>query len=642
MEIESREGPADRHRDEERHPCFPERSECGHAPHNDAPLNGASSESGARRLGPVSIPARRQTRSRRHSEDKTGVTAGHRLDTVFLGDAREMLEVADESVDLVVTSPPYFNIKDYSLDGHQTASHSDRHASQLGDITAFDAFLAELTRVWKECARVLRPNGKLIINTPLVPMLKRDLVTHENRHIFDLNAEIQQTIVRGVSGMFLMDTYVWNRTNPTKRLMFGSYPYPPNFYAQNTVEFVTVYVKAGKARRRSVEVRDQSKLSQDEWVEYTKQVWDIPIPNKSDLAFGHHSALMPEELARRCIRLYSCVGDVVLDPFAGSGTTCRVAQEQQRHFIGYELVHEYAALINEKVGRPVCVRTPKRRARPKQPQIEATPAPPHLLNRVHVRDALDLLRELPPACIDLACIDPPYNLGKGDWDSWPTDEAFLDFTRQWIDELLPALVPGGALFIFNTPRNSAHILSHLETRGLSIENWITWDKRDGFSATRRRFVPMQETIVFARAPGGQRTFNADLVREPYQSSERINAAATKGILKNGKRWFPNPKGRMPTDVWHFASERHRAKVKGRIQTPAHPTQKPTALIERIVLATTQPGDVVLDCFAGTGTTAVVAAQHSRHFVACDLDAAYVDQARLRLAELEEAAVEDAG
>ena len=113
--------------------------------------------------------------------------------------------------------------------------------------------------------------------------------------------------------------------------MFGSYPYPRNFYAQNTSEFITVYVKDGAPLNSlSKEVKESSKLTEKEWVEYTRQIWNIPIPNKSDLAFGEHSAIMPEEIAKRCIKLFSFVNDIVLDPFAGSGTTLKVAKELNR------------------------------------------------------------------------------------------------------------------------------------------------------------------------------------------------------------------------------------------------------------------------------------------------------------------------
>ena len=133
--------------------------------------------------------------------------------------------------------------------------------------------------------------------------------------------------------------------------MFGSYPYPRNFYAQNTSEFITVYVKDGKPINNvSKEIKEKSKLTEKEWVEYTKQIWDIPIPNKNDLAYGEHSAIMPEEIVKRCIRMFTYVDDVVLDPFAGSGTTLKVAKDLGRKYVGYEIMKSYEKIINKKLN----------------------------------------------------------------------------------------------------------------------------------------------------------------------------------------------------------------------------------------------------------------------------------------------------
>lgn len=271
------------------------------------------------------------------------------MNQVFFHDSRNMCHVANNSVHLIITSPPYFNIKDYAKDGYQQNAHSHKHTAQIGDITHYDNYLNELLKVWRECFRVLKPNGKLIINTPLMPMPKKDFCTHYNRHIFDLNSDIQHSILHGTE-LFLMDTYIWNRTNSSKKIMFGSYPYPRNFYAQNTTEFITVYVKDGKPENPSLAQKKQSQLTQQEWLEFTKQIWHIPIPNKKDLGFGIHSALMPEEIPFRLIKLYSFVGDVILDPFSGSGTTLKVAKSLGRNYIGYELMKNYSDVIERKLA----------------------------------------------------------------------------------------------------------------------------------------------------------------------------------------------------------------------------------------------------------------------------------------------------
>lgn len=268
---------------------------------------------------------------------------------VYYKSSMDMCEVEDGSAQLIITSPPYFNIKDYSLDGYQQAAHSQAKGGDIGRCESFDEYISQMLAVWRECERVLAPNGKLCVNVPLMPMLKRDYNTHYTRDIFDIQSAVQHSILKNTH-LYLMDLYIWNRTNPSKRLMFGSYPYPRNFYAQNTVEFITVYVKDGKPKAASKEAKEQSALTQEEWITYTKQIWDIPIPSRGDIAFGKHSAIMPEEIPHRCIKLYSLVGDTVLDPFAGSGTTLRAAKRLGRQYIGYELYDSYKPLIDKKVG----------------------------------------------------------------------------------------------------------------------------------------------------------------------------------------------------------------------------------------------------------------------------------------------------
>ncbi len=229
-----------------------------------------------------------------------------------------MNEVPDNSVDLIITSPPYFNIKDYTKNGTQDLQHSAQHVEDLGALEKYEDYLLGLLKVWLECYRALKPNGKLCINVPLMPMLKKVLNTHYNCHIFDLHADIQRSILHDLNNtlknkpkMFLLDVYIWKRANPTKRLMFGSYPYPRNFYAQNTIEFIGVFVKDGKPKQPTEEQKEQSQLTQEEWVEFTKQIWEIPIPNKNDIAFGKHAALsnLLYEHRSRIIPLYQRINN---------------------------------------------------------------------------------------------------------------------------------------------------------------------------------------------------------------------------------------------------------------------------------------------------------------------------------------------
>jgi site-specific DNA-methyltransferase (adenine-specific) len=379
-------------------------------------------------------------------------------------------------------------------------------------------------------------------------------------------------------------------------------------------------------------IKEASKLSQEEWVDFTKQIWDLPIPGKGDLAFGTHSALMPEALAERCIRLFSFVGEVVLDPFAGSGTTLRVAKRLERDYVGYEVMESYEDIINKKVSNNTCLKVERLETK-KIVQTSNNLVDSKLLNKVFNSDFSTLLKRIPNNSIDLICVDPPYNLKKADWDTFNSDEEFFNFTFRWITQVAPKLKPGGGFYVFNTPRNSAHILAYLESIGFTFQNWITWNKKDGFTSTKKKFLPEQETIVYVTKPGADLTFNADLIRVPYESTERIAAAKTKGILKNGKRWFPNEAGRLCPDVWQITSERHSNKENGKLKPAVHPTVKPLALMERIVLASTNEGDVVLDIFAGSGSTLVAAKKHKRHFIGCDADPTFVKIAKSRLRRL---------
>jgi len=208
--------------------------------------------------------------------------------------------------------------------------------------------------VWNECERVLQPNGKLCVNAPIMPIPKKVQNTSHTRYIVNIYSGIEGEILTETS-LKLMDVYIWERANPTKRLMFGSYPYPPNFYAQNTSEFIGVFVKDGEPEKKSPEIKEASKLTEEEWVGYTRQVWRVATPHTGDEAYGRHPAIMPLELAERLIRLYSFIGDIVLDPFMGSGTTAKAARNLQRHYIGYEVDASYKDVIERKLAEQLAL-----------------------------------------------------------------------------------------------------------------------------------------------------------------------------------------------------------------------------------------------------------------------------------------------
>lgn len=242
-------------------------------------------------------------------------------------------------------------------------------------------------------------------------------------------------------------------------------------------------------------------------------------------------------------------------------------------------------------------------------------------NKILLKDVFDYLTQLEDNSIDLAVIDPPYNQSVDEWDTFNSENEYFDFAFRWLDLVIPKLKRTGSLYLFNNAYNSALILSYLKEKGLIYRNWIVWYKKDGFAPSRSKFVNNQETILFFTKSNGY-TFNSESIRVPYLSTERMKAAAEKGILKNGKRWFPNPGGKLCSDVWEFTSDRHTKKVKGKIVKTLHPTPKPEALIERILLASSNENDMILDLFSGSGTTAFIAKKLNRQFTGCEINKDY--------------------
>lgn len=251
------------------------------------------------------------------------------------------------------------------------------------------------------------------------------------------------------------------------------------------------------------------------------------------------------------------------------------------------------------------------------------------INQIYNLDCFKFLEKIDDKSIDLAVIDPPYNMHKADWDTFKSQEKFLEFTYAWLNALIPKLTDNGSLYVFNTPYNSAFILNFLVQKKMKFQNWITWDKRDGMGSSKKKFSNGQETILFF-TKSNNHTFNYNDIRVPYESTDRMLHATKKGILKNGKRWFPNPEGRYCGEVWHITSERHKRKVNGRVQKMEHLTPKPFDLIERIIRASSKKDDLVLDCFVGSGTTAVVAKKLGRNFICSDADKKYVELSRKNL------------
>ena len=306
-------------------------------------------DSGANELPPGNNGAHSTTPPPLPSKPFNNGLSNPMINQVYYHSAATMPELENDSISLVVTSPPHFNVKDYSKNGKQNITHSEIKPGDCGSIDDYREYIQAMLPVWQECARVLQPNGKLCINAPLMPMPKAQYPDRHNRTIFNIYADIEHSILANCPEMHLLDLYIWNRSNPTKSLMFGSYPHPPNLYAQNTIEFIGVLVKEGPPPQRQEPAKLESQLSEAEWREFTRQVWNLAIPSRSDPGYDPHPALMPEAIAQRCIRMFSFAGDKVLDPFTGSGTTLKVARELGRIPVGYEIYEHYRTIINRKL-----------------------------------------------------------------------------------------------------------------------------------------------------------------------------------------------------------------------------------------------------------------------------------------------------
>lgn len=251
------------------------------------------------------------------------------------------------------------------------------------------------------------------------------------------------------------------------------------------------------------------------------------------------------------------------------------------------------------------------------------------LNTIYCMDCMKFLDKIPCGKVDLAVIDPPYNMKKADWDTF-TDEEFKSFTKIYLKKIIAKLKETGSLYIFNTPLNSIFIADFLIREGMQFCNWIVWNKKDGISSSKTKYKNAQEVILFF-TKSKEYVFNYDEIRVPYDNPGRVES----GVVKGNKRWFPNPKGALCSDVWLFSSERHTNKVKGKIRKTKHITPKPLPMIERIIKASSNEGNIVLDCFSGSGTTAVASKLLGRRFICCDSNKEYVDLSidRLRNTQL---------
>jgi site-specific DNA-methyltransferase (adenine-specific) len=241
---------------------------------------------------------------------------------------------------------------------------------------------------------------------------------------------------------------------------------------------------------------------------------------------------------------------------------------------------------------------------------------------LHNEDLFDGIARVADASVDLAIVDPPYGLGKdyGNDSDCRYGDDYLAFSRQWIDAVLPKLKRSGSLYVFLTWQHAPEVFAYLKTRMLMV-NEIIWDRRvPSMGGSTRKYSSVHDNIGFFAASRDY-YFDLDSVRIPYDAQTK--KARSRSIFV-GKKWLEV--GYNPKDIWSVP-RLHRQDA----EREAHPTQKPLAIVERMVLASSPPDGLVLDPFMGSGTVAQAAAAHGRRFVGFELNADYCAIARRRAA-----------
>lgn len=250
---------------------------------------------------------------------------------IIFGDSRSLNQIKDKSVQLIITSPPYWQLKDYGTE------------DQIGFNDSYEDYINNLNLVWKECNRVLANGCKLCIN--IGDQFARSVYYGRYKVI-----PIRTEIIRFCEslGMDYMGAIIWQKATTTNTsgggAIMGSFPYPRNGILKMDYEFILLFKKLGNAPKPTKEQKEQSVMTKEEWGQYFSSHWNFHGVKQTG-----HIAMFPEELPKRLIKMFSFVGETVFDPFAGSGTTSLAAKNLGRNSIGYEINKEFAPIIQEKL-----------------------------------------------------------------------------------------------------------------------------------------------------------------------------------------------------------------------------------------------------------------------------------------------------
>ena len=251
---------------------------------------------------------------------------------IIIGDSRKMEELSDNSIQLAVTSPPYWQLKDYG------SSH------QIGFDHSYEDYINNLNLVWKECYRTIEPGCRLCVN--IGDQFARS-VYYGRYKIIPIRTEIIkfcETI-----GFDYMGAIIWQKVTTCNTTggatIMGSFPYPRNGIVKIDYEFILLFKKPGKTKSITPDIKEKSKMTNEEWNLYFNGHWNFAGAKQDK-----HLAVFPEELPKRLIKMFTFVGDIVLDPFLGSGTTSLAAKNTDRNSVGFEVNGKFEGVIKEKLG----------------------------------------------------------------------------------------------------------------------------------------------------------------------------------------------------------------------------------------------------------------------------------------------------
>lgn len=242
-----------------------------------------------------------------------------------------MIGVKDKSVHLIITSPPYWQLKDYGSDG------------QIGFHDSYESYINNLNLVWSECYRVLHDGCRLCVN--IGDQFARSVYYGRYKVI-----PIREEIIKFCEniGFDYMGAVIWQKVTTSNTtgggIQMGSYPFPRNGILKLDYEFILIFKKLGDAPKPSIEQKELSRMTNEEWNTFFAGHW-----NFSGARQNNHIAMFPEELPRRLIKMFSFVGENVLDPFGGSGTTSLAAKNLSRNSILIEINKEFKPVIEDKL-----------------------------------------------------------------------------------------------------------------------------------------------------------------------------------------------------------------------------------------------------------------------------------------------------